>query len=152
MSMGQHKPYRALAMMAGLSFVAMFLLMYAMVDSFGNIFPNLNQAYMAALMTAPMVLIELALMRRMYSNTRWNVIAVGASLAVGAASFAFIREQTAIGDDQFLRSMIPHHAGAILMCEKAQLSDAEIQRLCQSIIASQTAEIAQMKRIISARR
>jgi uncharacterized protein (DUF305 family) len=26
--------------------------------------------------------------------------------------------QGAVGDDQFLRSMIPHHSGAILMCEQ----------------------------------
>jgi uncharacterized protein (DUF305 family) len=35
----------------------------------------------------------------------------------------------AVGDKQFLRSMIPHHAGAILMCEKASIKDAEIRAL-----------------------
>ena len=56
--------------------------MYAMVDSFANVYPNLNQAYMAALMTAPMVLIELAVMRGMYTNTRAN-IAIAAVLVRG---------------------------------------------------------------------
>lgn len=54
-----------------------------------------------------------------------------------------------IGDRQFLRSMIPHHASAILMCEQAGISDARIKQLCaapQGIIASQQAEIQQMKR------
>ena len=46
--------------MTALMFVAMFGLMYAMVDRFDNVFPNLNQLYMASLMTAPMLLIELA--------------------------------------------------------------------------------------------
>jgi uncharacterized protein (DUF305 family) len=41
--------------------------------------------------------------------------------------------------------MIPHHAGAILMCEQAPIQDAEIKTLCQSIIASQQDEIDQMK-------
>lgn len=45
----------------------------------------------------------------------------------------------------FLRSMIPHHSGAILMCAKAPLRDAEIQRLCKTIIAGQADEIRQMK-------
>jgi uncharacterized protein (DUF305 family) len=41
--------------------------------------------------------------------------------------------------------MIPHHASAILMCEKANLQDPEIKDLCQSIISGQQAEIDQMK-------
>ena len=44
--------------------------------------------------------------------------------------------------------MIPHHAGAVLMCEKAQLQDEEIKSLCQNILDSQTSEIAQMKKIM----
>src|SRR5688572_10819032 len=54
-----HGPYAKLAVMAILSFLAMYLLMYAMVDRWDNVFSNINQAYMAGLMAAPMVLIEL---------------------------------------------------------------------------------------------
>jgi uncharacterized protein (DUF305 family) len=46
--------------------------------------------------------------------------------------------------------MIPHHASAILMCEKAPIRDAEIRQLCQSIIASQADEIRQMKAKLAA--
>jgi uncharacterized protein (DUF305 family) len=46
--------------------------------------------------------------------------------------------------------MIPHHAGAILMCEEAPIQDAEIRRLCRSIIAGQQAEIDEMKARLSA--
>ena len=59
--------------------------------------------------------------------------------------FLFIRAQTAITDRQFLKSMIPHRAGAILMCEHASISDADIRRLCQEIVSGQQAEIEQMK-------
>lgn len=41
--------------------------------------------------------------------------------------------------------MIPHHAGAILMCEKASLQDPEIKEPRKTIIAGQRAEIEQMK-------
>jgi uncharacterized protein (DUF305 family) len=41
--------------------------------------------------------------------------------------------------------MIPHHAGAILMCEEAAITDAEIKELCGRIIAGPEAEIRQMK-------
>jgi len=36
------------------------------------------------------------------------------------------------------------------MCEEAPLQDAEIKELCQSIIAGQQAEIAQMKAKLAA--
>jgi hypothetical protein len=55
-------PYRRLALMVFLSFLAMYALMYAMVDGWSNVYGSFNQAYMAGLMTAPMLLIELALM------------------------------------------------------------------------------------------
>jgi hypothetical protein len=55
----QHRPYARLALMAALSFVAMYVLMYAMVAEWRDVYPNINQAYMAALMAAPMVVIEL---------------------------------------------------------------------------------------------
>ncbi|MBD4094069.1 DUF305 domain-containing protein, partial [Xanthomonas citri pv. citri] len=52
--------------MMGLSFVAMYALMYAMVDQWANVYNNVNQFYMAGLMAAPMLLIELWLMSSMY--------------------------------------------------------------------------------------
>ncbi len=33
-----------------------------------------------------------------------------------------IERQAGIGDRQFLRAMIPHHAAALLMCEKAPVA------------------------------
>ena len=59
--------------MMALSFVAMYVLMYAIVDRFANVYPNLNQFYMAGLMAAPMVLIELAVMGSMYVNRKANI-------------------------------------------------------------------------------
>jgi hypothetical protein len=137
-----------LLLMGGIHFVLMFVLMYSMVDRFENIFVNFNQVYMAAIMTSPMLLLEIWLMGHMYANMRilWS-IAAGAVL-VFAAAFLFIRQQTAIGDKEFLRSMIPHHGAALLMCEEAPIEDAQIQDLCQRIIAGQEAEIEEMKEIL----
>lgn len=66
-----------------------------------------------------------------------------------AGSFVLIRTQTTVGDRQFLRSMIPHHSGAILMCREAPIRDAEIKALCGGIIRSQQREIDQMKTILA---
>jgi uncharacterized protein (DUF305 family) len=141
--MGHH--YRRLLLMTVLSFVAMYWLMYAMVDRLPNVFNNINQAYMAALMAAAMVVIELAIMRTMYASRKLNVAIIALSIVALVGCWALIRTQAAVGDQQFLRSMIPHHAGAILMCEKASLHDAEIKDLCKTIIASQEFEIRQMR-------
>lgn len=131
--------------MSLLSFVAMFVLMYAMVDSWANVYPNLNQFYMAALMTAAMVLIELVVMQTMYPNRRLNSILIVGSTVALIAFFLFIQKQTAISDKQFLRSMIPHHAAAILMCKQAPIQDQDIQQLCRTILTTQQSEIDWMQ-------
>ena len=137
--------YGRLGIMTALSFVAMYFLMYAMVNVLDNVYMNFNQVYMAGLMAAPLVLIELALMTSMYHDKRLNALIAVAALVATVIFFLFIRRQTAIGDRQFLRSMIPHHAGAILMCQQTSIGDADVKRLCQNIVSSQKAEIDQMK-------
>jgi hypothetical protein len=125
----QHNHYGRLIVMFVLSFVSMYVLMYAMVDTAGDVYNSLNQVYMAGLMAAPMVVIELALMSSMFQNKRLNALITGVSVLAGVGFFVFIRQQTTISDAQFLRSMIPHHSGAILMCEEASIRDAKIQEL-----------------------
>lgn len=137
-----------LLLMAGMHFVLMYALMYAMVDQFDNVLPNLNQAYMAGIMTAPMLVLEIALMGSMYANKRVLAAIAAGSALLFAFSFYGVRQQTAIGDVEFLKSMIPHHAAAVLMCEQAPIEDAQILDLCQRILASQQAEIEEMKEIL----
>ena len=72
--------YRHLIAMAALSFVAMYILMYAMVNTIADVYMNVNQVYMAGLMTAPMIVIELLGMRGMYHNTKLNALIIAASV------------------------------------------------------------------------
>ncbi len=143
--MNHEHSYRKLGLMTLLSFIAMYMLMYAMVNSFSNVFSNYNQFYMAGLMASPMVIIELWLMRVMYSNKKLNAFLILLVLILCGAFWVGIRQQVAINDGQFLKSMIPHHAGAILMCNEADIEDAEIQELCQNILKGQQSEIDWMK-------
>ena len=143
--------YRKLLFMATGSFVAMYVLMYMMVDAFSDVYPNINQLYMAAMMTAPMVIIELLLMRAMFPNRRANAIIVTAAALTLIASITLLRRQAGVTDTEFLRSMIPHHSAAVLMCERAPLKDAEIKELCREIISSQQAEIDWMKQKLAGR-
>lgn len=137
--------YLRLLIMTVLSFISMYIFMYAMVDKFENVFSSYNQVYMAGLMTAPMVIIEMVLMGAMYENKAANRMIVAISILALGVFFVLIRQQTAIADSQFLRSMIPHHAGAILMCENASINDAEVKELCKNIISGQQSEINKMK-------
>lgn len=145
MEMNHDKHYWRFGLMAVLHCIAMYVLMYAMVDVVANAHPNHNQFYMALLMTAPMLILELLLMGGMYPKKKLNLAIIVAGVVILASSFFFIREQVAIGDEQLLHSMIPHHAGAILMCEKAELSDPQVKELCANIISSQKEEIQWMQ-------
>src|SRR5687767_14272649 len=136
----QASHYRRFLVMVGLHFIAMYVFMYAMVESFANVFNNFNQLYMAVLMTSSMVLIELPLMASMYKSKKLNLVIIAAGIVLLIGSWFAIRQQTAISDRQILRSMIPHHAGAILMCQEATIQDAEIKILCGSIEAGQQQE------------
>jgi hypothetical protein len=144
-----NRHYVHLGIMTALSFISMYVLMYAMVNKFANVYSNLNQFYMAGLMTAPIVVIKLALMGSVYDNKNANIVIIAVSVVALGAFFLGIRQQAAIGDKSFLTSMIPHHAGAILMCERAPIQDAEIKKLCGEIISSQQKEIDQMKSMLA---
>ncbi|RPJ35672.1 MAG: DUF305 domain-containing protein, partial [Deltaproteobacteria bacterium] len=98
-----------------------------------------------AVMAAPMIALEIFLMGGMYRNKRLNLLFVAGAIVAFSVCLLFIRRQAGISDRQFLRSMIPHHAGAILMCEQAALWDPEIEKLCREIKSGQQAEIDWMK-------
>ncbi len=140
--------YRKLAVDSAVNAVVMFSVMYVMIDRFDHIYLNLNQLYMTLMMVSPMVILMLFRMGSMYENKKVNVIVSLVLGVVFVGSFFLIRTQTSIGDDQFLRSMIPHHSGAILMCEEASIEAPEVVELCRGIVASQEAEIAQMEELL----
>lgn len=141
--------YRSLALQTAIGGVIMYLVMFVMIDRLSSFYNNLNMLYMTMMMVAPMVVLMIVLMRDMFmSKTLNNVLLVG-SVAVFIGCFALIRTQTTIDDGAFLRSMIPHHSGAILMCQQAKLRDPEVAGLCGNIIKSQQEEIAQMKALLA---
>ena len=132
-----------------ISTVIMYFVMFTMIWSAADLFHNLNTVYMALMMATPMGVLMLAFMGSMYGNRRLNAVLYAAFVLTFALSFYAMREQSLVGDRQFLRSMIPHHSGAILMCERAALDDPEIRDLCAGIIEGQAREIAQMKAMLA---
>lgn len=141
--------YLSLAVQSLASGLIMYLAMFSMIDSRSSFYNNLNTFYMTLMMVAPMVAIMVAAMWHMFHSKKANVALLAGAAAVSLAAWALIRTQTTIDDRAFLRSMIPHHAGAILMCQEASLTDPQVQRLCGEIIRSQRAEIEEMKDILT---
>lgn len=101
-----HAPYLMLALNLLISAVIMYLVMFAMIDGMAEFYNNLNMAYMALMMVAPMAILMLVMMRSMYPNRRLNV-AIGVGFAaIFVLALLFTRQQTAIGDMQFLRARL----------------------------------------------
>ena len=146
-SMGM-SPYRLFGLNMVLSLIVMYFAMFTMIYSLGEFYNNLNMFYMALMMAAPMGVLMLLLMKSMFTNARLNVVLHLAFGAVFILAYLGVRSQALVGDSQFLRSMIPHHSGAILMCERASIRDPEIKSLCANIIVSQKQEINQMKQLL----
>ncbi|PZR77718.1 MAG: DUF305 domain-containing protein, partial [Stutzerimonas stutzeri] len=129
--------YRGLAVEIVLDFIVMYFVMYTMIATVAHFRFNLNNVYMTLMMVAPMTVIMLVSMRSMFPSRRINLAVGAAAILVFAVSFVGMRTQAGIGNAEFLRAMIPHHSGAILMCEQATLTDPEIKALCGDIVASQ---------------
>jgi uncharacterized protein (DUF305 family) len=142
-------PYQKLALVIFINTVLMFLITYVMIDSMVHFYFNINRVYMALLMAAPMVVLMLLVMRSMYQNKKLNILLYAGFIGLFILIFSLTRTQTPVGNEQFLRSMIPHHSGAILMCEQSNLTDPEIISLCDEIVQTQIEEIEEMKEILS---
>ncbi len=134
--------------MLGSSFIVMYSVMFMNVNDVSNIYINLNRFYMALLMVTPMAIIMMAFMSSMYKDKQMNRIIMGLSTLVFVVAFILLRNQTLVGDKQFINSMIPHHSSAILVSEHSKVKDPQLKKLTIEIIKAQKKEIAEMKKIL----
>jgi membrane-associated HD superfamily phosphohydrolase len=141
--------YKKLAIAQSINAVIMFFVMYVMIDQLSHFHFNINKVYMTLLMVLPMLVVMLLVMRSMFMNRQRNIALITGAVVLFILIFFFVRTQTPVGDAAFLRSMIPHHSSAILMCQEANLTDPEISALCDEIIQAQREEIAQMEAILA---
>lgn len=146
--------YMMLGLNLLISLIIMYFVMFTMIWSVGDLFNNVNTFYMALTMATPMGILMLLMMRMMYPNRKLNLLLYALFASLFILAFWGTRAQGLVGDRQFVRAMIPHHSGAILMCNRAAIRDAEIRDLCfkpDGIVDSQTREIAQMKAFLARR-
>ncbi|WP_222434191.1 DUF305 domain-containing protein [Comamonas flocculans] len=144
-----HRPYLMLWVNLALSLVVMYVVMFTMINGWVDFHNNINMLYMAVTMWAPMGIFMLLTMAGMYPNRQANLALCVLFAVLTAGSFWATRSQALVHDRQFILSMVPHHSGAILMCRKAALQDAELIALCRQIEAGQRAEIEQMQDILT---
>ena len=144
----KENPYPKFFLMLGVSFVIMYTVMFLNVDSTDHIHLSLTRTYMTLLMVSPMALLMLGFMGHMYTNKKTNAIIIVASLSVLIGVFAFLRNQTFVGDVQYMKAMIPHHSSAILTSQQAGIKDPEVRKLADDIIKAQQQEIARMQAML----
>lgn len=133
------------AAMIATSMVAMFFLMYQLIYSFDHATFSLNRLVSSLVTGSVMTLIMLGFMWPMVRGGAVKVGVLIGAVVVGIAILLINRNQTLIGDEQFMKSMIPHHSIAINNARKSDIRDPRVQSLANAIIEAQVREIAEMK-------
>ncbi|WP_235436739.1 DUF305 domain-containing protein [Pseudarthrobacter siccitolerans] len=127
----------------------MWVLSMSMVRSIDHFYFNLSNFWMALLMVSAMAIVMIIGMWSMFKNKKANIALLVGFAVLFAGVFALGRTETFVGNEQFLKSMIPHHSRAILVCQESDITDPEIIELCDSIVKSQQEEITQMQSILN---
>ncbi|MGQ9365497.1 DUF305 domain-containing protein [Azospirillum sp. ST 5-10] len=143
------RSYGKFAIILSINLVVMFVLTMAFIERADHFYVNLSNFYMALLMLAPMAMLMLVLMGGMFPNRTVNIALLAGFGLLFAAALWLGRAEILVGDEQFLKAMIPHHSRAILVCEQAAITDPDIVELCGQIIESQRREIARMQEILT---
>lgn len=135
--------------MIATSMVAMFAMTYLNSWEVNHAFWSETRFYMVLYMGAVMAVIMLVYMWRMYPSKAWNYsIIAGAVLLFGVALW-LVRSQVTVGDESWMRAMIPHHSIAILTSSRAHLKDPRVRKLAEDIVKAQKLEIAEMKALLA---
>lgn len=133
------------AAMIAASVIAMFFLMYQLVYSWDHAMFSMNRLVSSFVMGTVMTLIMLGFMWKMYHGMATKVAVVIGALILGIILLVVNRNQALIGDEDFMKSMIPHHSIAINNARKSDIRDPRVKALADEIIESQVREIAEMK-------
>ena len=141
--------YSRFAAMILTSTVVMFGLMYLNTYEASHVWFSQTRMWMALYMGAAMAAVMLAFMLSMYSNTKLNMAIFAAAAVVFAGSLYLVRSQDTVGDESWMKAMIPHHSIAILTSTRANISDPRVRKLADGIIEAQRREIAEMEALIA---
>jgi uncharacterized protein (DUF305 family) len=145
----QGMSYSKFLIMMIISFIIMYIVMFLNIDKLDHYRTSATRVYMAALMVAPMAIVMMLMMGKMYPSRKINSAIVIGSIVVFGLVLAALRTQTPINDIQYMKAMIPHHSSAILTSKKANIKDPEVRKLADEIIDSQIKEIEEMEALLN---
>ncbi|RCW70382.1 DUF305 domain-containing protein [Pseudorhodoferax soli] len=134
--------------MIATSTIVMFPLMYQLVYSADHATFSLTRLVSSVVMGCVMAAVMLAFMWRMYAGPRTKLAILIGAIVLGVLILAINRQQTLIGDVDFMKSMIPHHSIAINNARKADIRDPRVRKLADGIIRAQVKEIAEMNLLV----
>jgi hypothetical protein len=130
------------------STVIMFFLMYQLVYTWDHALFSLTRLVSSIVMGCVMTAVMLAFMWKMYQPQAAKMIVLAASIIGGLALLTTNRDQSLIGDTDFMRAMIPHHSIAINNARKADIRDPRVRYLADRITRDQVKDIAEMKLLL----
>ncbi|MDG4828303.1 DUF305 domain-containing protein [Solwaraspora sp. WMMD1047] len=145
------KNYVRFGLVLLISLGVMFVLTLSQIRRWSDFYLNLSNFYMSVIMVAIMGIIMMGVMHQMFTDRRLNIALYAVLGALFVGGFAAVRTEPLVGNEDFLKSMIPHHSRAVLVCQESNITDPEIVELCDQIVESQEEEITQMKRILDDR-
>ena len=140
--------YKKFLVMMIISFFVMYIVMFLNMDRLGHYHTSITRIYMALLMVAPMAIVMMLMMGKMYPDKKKNTGIIVTGVAVFIIVLAALQTQTPVSDVQYMKAMIPHHSSAILTSKYANIKDPEVKKLAEEIIKAQEEEIAQMESIL----
>jgi uncharacterized protein (DUF305 family) len=144
----QDMSYSKFFVMLLISFFIMYIAMFLNMDKLRHYHTGTTRIYMAILMVAPMAVVMMLKMGKMYPNKKTNMAICLTAVIAFILVLTGLRTQTPIGDLQYMKAMIPHHSSAIMVSKHANIKDPEVKKLSEQIIQSQEKEIAEMEAMI----
>lgn len=145
----QGMSYNKFSVMMIISFIIMYIVMFLNMDSLSHYHTSTTRIYMAILMVAPMAVVMMLMMGKMYPNKKLNTGIILTAIVVFIITLIGLRTQTPISDVQYMKAMIPHHSSAIMVSKHANIQDPEVKKLSEQIIQSQEKEIAEMEAMLN---
>ncbi len=131
------------------SLIVMYGMMFINIVDIDHFYLSLTRIYMALLMVSAMAVIMVLMMGKMYPNKKINAGIVIGSVIVFGLVLTALRTQIPVGDEQYMKAMIPHHSSEIMTSENANIKNPEVRKLADGIIEAQKREIAEMKAILA---
>ncbi|MEX0685461.1 MAG: DUF305 domain-containing protein [Balneolales bacterium] len=138
---------RFAAMIVTSTFI-MFFLMYQLIYTVDHAMFSVNRLIASLVMGCVMTIVMLGYMWPMYKGMGTKIAVLVVAALGGVFLLSLNRNQSLVGDNNFMKSMIPHHSIAINNARKASISDPRVRELADEIIKSQVREIAVMKLLL----